>query len=92
MHSNATSAEDESSDAVSASMLATARNPGQNGANAQLRKRIVAPRKRGGSLVSNSIGERVFCIRIFARIAKTRRPAKVARRKQKPNRKKNGGQ
>ena len=74
MHSNATAAGDESSASVSASMLATPRYPGQNGAIAQLRQRPIAPRIRGGRLMSNSRRERVFPLSHFGEVCRNAPP------------------
>ena len=76
MHLNATAAGDDSSATVGASMLPTPRYPGQNGARAQQRHRPVAPRIRGGNLVSNSRRRRFPRFRFLRGLSR-----RVARRK-----------
>ena len=70
MHPNATAAGDASSAPVSASMPATSQYPGQNEAIAQLRQRPIAPRLRGGSLISNLRRERVFSLSYFGEVCR----------------------
>ena len=84
MHSNATADGDESSASVSASKLAAPRYPGQNGAIGQMRQRPIAPRMRGGSLLSNSRRERAFPLSHFGEVCRnapldaSRRPSTEA--------------